>query len=305
MNSIPNPKQTNPHDDAVAALKQAYEQFGRADEQLTRVDEQVSKLEQDAAPHPSDPQQAHEQVGRADEQLARVDEQVSKLEQDAAPHSSEPQTRINTFHPAVPGDRPSRGGRAIRGFIGFLLAVCIGVAAFVWQSPFYGDAARQIIARWAPQLVPTSSLTLESPGLPAQPSPPTVQSAAAKTAPPQPAHLAQTAPEDVATTAAALSPESAQQLQSMARDLATVGQEIEQLKTSQNRTCGPRYQRLCQGRLPPRRASRCRRRREPQRSRRPRRGRRCPCASASSTMRGTSAPRMRSTGYEVDLLGLW
>ncbi len=113
-----------------------------------------------------------------------------------------------------------------------MLAVCIGVAAFVWQSPFYGGAARQIIARWTPQLVPTSSLTLESPGLPAQPSPPTVQ-AAAKTAPPQPAPLAQTAPEDVAPTGAALSPESAQQLQSMARDLATVGQEIEQLKTSQ------------------------------------------------------------------------
>src|SRR5712671_6151944 len=114
-----------------------------------------------------------------------------------------------------------------------LLAVCIGAAVIAWQSPFYGDAARQIIARWAPQLVPTSSLTLESPGLPAQPSPPTVQAAAAKTAPPQPAPLAQTAPEDVAPTAAALSPESAQQLQSMARDLATLGQEIEQLKTSQ------------------------------------------------------------------------
>ena len=167
MNSIPNPKQTNPHDVAVAALKQAYEQFGRADEHLARV-EQVSKLEQDAAPHPSDPP-----------------------------------TRINTFHPAVPGDRPSLGGRAIRGFIGFLFVVCIGVAAFVWLSPFYGDAARQIIARWAPQLVPTSSLTPESPGLPAQPSPPTVQAAAEKTAAPQPAPLAQTAPEDVAPTAAA------------------------------------------------------------------------------------------------------
>src|SRR6266404_2016911 len=198
MNSIPNPKQTNPHDVAVAALKEAYEQFGRAHEELARVDEQVSKLE-DAAPHPSDPQ-----------------------------------TRINAFQSVSRGDRPSLGGREIRGFIGFLLAVCIGVAALVWQSPFYGDAARQIIARWAPQLVPTSSLTLESPGLPAQPSPPTVQAAAAKTAPPpQPAPLAQTALEDVAPTGAGLFPESAQQLQSMARDLAAVGQEIEKIKTSQ------------------------------------------------------------------------
>src|SRR5258705_13736206 len=80
MNSISNTKQTNPHDVAVAALKEAYEQFGRAHEEPARVDEQVSKLE-DAAPHPSDPQQAYEQFGRADEQLVRVDEQVSKLEQ--------------------------------------------------------------------------------------------------------------------------------------------------------------------------------------------------------------------------------
>jgi hypothetical protein len=113
-----------------------------------------------------------------------------------------------------------------------MLAACIGVAAIVWQSP-YGDAARQIIARWAPQLVLTSSLPLEKPGLPAQPSPPTVQAAAATTAPPQPAPLAQTAREDVVPTVAALSPELTQLLQSMARDLATLGQAIEQLKASQ------------------------------------------------------------------------
>ena len=84
MNSIPNPKQTNPHDVAIAARKEAYEQFGRADEELARVDELVSKLEQDAAPYPSDPQ-----------------------------------TRINTFQSGVPDDQPSLGGREIRGFIGF------------------------------------------------------------------------------------------------------------------------------------------------------------------------------------------
>jgi hypothetical protein len=56
MNSMPNPEQTDRHDVAVAALKQAYQQIGRADKQLPRVDEQVSKLEQDAARHPSDQQ---------------------------------------------------------------------------------------------------------------------------------------------------------------------------------------------------------------------------------------------------------
>jgi hypothetical protein len=169
-----------------------------------------------------------------------------------------------------------------------LLAACVGVAAIALQSPPYG-AAKQVIARWAPQLVLTSSLPLENPGLPAQPSPPTVQAAAAKAAPPQPAPPAQTTPEDVVPTAAALSPGLTLLLQSMARDLATLGQRIEQLKASQEQMArviakvseakaseqslrpkisAPRY-----GRLPPRRASRCRRasRRRPQRGRKPQR----------------------------------
>jgi hypothetical protein len=151
---------------------------------------------------------AYEQITRADEEIARAEEQLSKLEHDAARR----------------GNRRSFGGRAVRGFTGLALTACICVAAYVWQSPSYGVAARQIIARWGPQLVPTSSLTLES--LSAQPSPPTV----AKTAPPQPAPLAQ--PEIVAPTTT-VSPELMQLLQSMARDIATVAEGIEQLKASQ------------------------------------------------------------------------
>jgi hypothetical protein len=162
---------------------------------------------------------AYEQITRAGEEIARAEEQLSKLERDAA-------------RSAVPGKRPLFDRPAVRGFTGLLLAACIGVAAIAWQSS-YGDAAKEIIARWAPQRVVTPSPPLENPGLPAQPSPPTVQAAAAKTAPPQPAALAQTAPEDVAPTAAALSPELTQLLQSMARDLATLGQGIEQLKAGQ------------------------------------------------------------------------
>src|SRR6266852_3965774 len=136
---------------------------------------------------------AHEQITRVGEEIARAEEQLSKLEHDAA-------------RPAVPGKRPLFDRPAVRGFTGLLLAACIGVAAIAWQSP-YGDAA--IIATWAPQRVVTSSPPLENPG------------------------LAQTAPEDVAPTAAALSPELTQLLQSMARDLATLGQGMELLKASQ------------------------------------------------------------------------
>ena len=136
---------------------------------------------------------AYEQITRAGEEIARAEEQLSKLEHDAA-------------RPAVPGKRPLFDRPAVRGFTGLLLAACIGVAAIAWQSP-YGDAA--IIATWAPQRVVTSSPPLENPG------------------------LAQTAPEDVAPTAAALSPELTQLIQSMAHDLATLGQGMELLKASQ------------------------------------------------------------------------
>jgi hypothetical protein len=120
----------------------------------------------------------------------------------------------------------------VRGLIGLLLAAFIGVAAIAWHSS-YGGAAKQIIASWAPQLVPSSSLPLENPVQPAQPSPPAVQAAAANTAPPQPAPLAPTTPEDVAPIDAAPSPKLAELLDTMVRDLTTAKQEIEHLKAGQ------------------------------------------------------------------------
>src|SRR5258708_26015485 len=133
------------------------------------------------------------------EQIALEDEQMARTPADDAARHPPAANNIQ-----VPGDRPSFGRSAVRGF---LLAACIGVAAVAWQS--YGDAAKPIIARWAPQFVLSSSLPLEKPGPPAQLSPPAVQTSAATAAPPQPEPLAQTAAEGVAPTAA---PESAQLL---------------------------------------------------------------------------------------------
>jgi hypothetical protein len=130
----------------------------------------------------------------------------------------------------VPGPLPLRGGSALRGLIGLLLAACIFAAAFASQSS-YGGAAKQIIARWAPRLVSTSLLPPNKPELAAQPSPSSPQMVAAEPMPPTPS--AQTAPQELGPTAAPLSPELAQRLQTMASDLANAEHEIEQLKTSQ------------------------------------------------------------------------
>ena len=167
-------------------------------------------------------------IARGPKPLSRVQEQVSKLERDAVRYSSDQQIPVNTFRPTVPRHRPAR-----RGLIGLLLAACIFVAAFALHSS-YGDAVRPTIVRWAPPLVPTSSQLPEKQGLSAQPSSASVQAAAAEPIPPQPTPSAQTAPQDIAPTTAPVSPEVAQLLQTIVRDLANLEQRIDQLKTGQD-----------------------------------------------------------------------
>ena len=155
---------------------------------------------------------AYEQIIRADEELARFNEQISKLEKKSANRRR----------------RPSQGRPALRGLVGLLLTAGICTAAFAWQS--YGETVRPMISRWVPQQAAASSLPSEAPKLAAQQSPPAVQVAAADATVSQLPPPAQTAPQDAA---AAIAAEQTQVLQTMARDLASVQQEIEQLKASQ------------------------------------------------------------------------
>ncbi len=164
---------------------------------------------------------AQEQIARADEELARLTEQLEKMERDdARPPAARP-------GPKSPPKRP-----ALRALVGLTLAACIVVPALVLQSS-YGGEAKLVVARWAPQLVSTPSLPPDNPPVSAQPAPSVVQVAAAEAAPPQATPLAQTAPQDAAPTATAAFPDYIQLLQTMARDLANVERNIEQLKANQ------------------------------------------------------------------------
>ena len=164
---------------------------------------------------------AYEQIVGADEELARLSEQLAKMERDAArPPSAGP-------GPQSPPRRP-----ALRALVGLPLAACIVIAALVLQSS-YGGGAKLVVARWAPQLVSAPSLPPENAPLPAQPAPSIVEVAAAEAAPPQATPLAQTAPQDAAPTATAALADHTQLLQTMARDLANVERNIEQLKANQ------------------------------------------------------------------------
>jgi hypothetical protein len=166
---------------------------------------------------------AYEQIAHADEQLVRLTEQLSKMEHDAPRHPS-----------AVPGLQPSRGRAALRGFVGLVLAACIGAAAFALQSS-HGEEARLTLAQWAPNLIPASPQWVAAPANSAQPGSSTVQLASVDATPSQPVSSSQPAAQDVAPTPAPLAPELTQLLQTMAHDLAVVEQGIEQLKASQER----------------------------------------------------------------------
>jgi hypothetical protein len=178
--------------------------------------------------------------------VAPTDDELSKLarsmrEPFGAPPDAVPEFTAGrpvppvdtTFRPAVGGvrvaeRRRSIGGQAARVFmVALLLAVCGGAAAIGWQA--YGDTAEQMIAPWVPQRVLAALLPSENPALSTQPAPPAVATAAADTAPSQPAP----APQGVATAAAASPAGSAEPPGSTAaQDIAAVRREIEQLKAS-------------------------------------------------------------------------
>jgi hypothetical protein len=198
-------------------------------------------------PKPTDDPHDIVVVAPDDVRVAPAEEELSNLLRQAARHHSPQPTHTasdlaagppvppvdTTFRPAAVenvqllGQRRWIGRGVVRAFTALLLAACISVAGIAWQS----DAAKKMIAKLATQLVVIASLSPEKSGPPAQPAAPAVAAADASAAAPQPTAPAQSAPRAVAPAAAAPSADSAQ-LQSMARDLASAGQEIEQLKAS-------------------------------------------------------------------------
>lgn len=117
--------------------------------------------------------------------------------------------------------------RGSRGFVRFLVAICIGVAAtLAWQS--YSEAIKQIIATRAPELgwSPATKQTIAS----------WVQQFGWTKPPPSPqsAPIAQTAPAAVtpsASVAPAINPEQVHQI---AVDLGALRQTVEQIAGSQD-----------------------------------------------------------------------
>jgi hypothetical protein len=191
----------------------------------------------------------------ATEVVAPSDAEITGLLRAAARHRSEsgssetpdrsgsaPMPAVDTTFraTAVNGDVRPRGTtfarRAMRAVVALLLAIGIGAAAMTWQT--FGYAAKKALVKWMPKIALSASLPLDKLGLNAESAPanePAVADAtpgeAASPAPSAPSTPETSAPEKATANSAVSSPDT-QLLQSMARDLANLGQEVEILKAS-------------------------------------------------------------------------
>ncbi len=121
--------------------------------------------------------------------------------------------------------KPSFGRRLVRGAVGMILTACVAGGAVLWQS--HGDAVRQIFTKSVAPIV-VALLSRESPA-DVQPSAvPSVEAATVPLAPSAPA----IEPNNVASAAAGSSPEQTELLQSIARDLSSLRQDVERMKAS-------------------------------------------------------------------------
>jgi hypothetical protein len=209
MQSTLTSRQSDPHDIFVV----------EPDVVLAARADQTTDLAQDILSRSPAPQAMK---GR----LAALAEIASGVAAGAAPPSVDTTFRAaDTNDIRRPKSPPSTGRWARRIFMA-LFAIGSAAAAVGWQN--YGDEAKQTIANLVPPFVLAASPSPEQPASANQTGVTAIQPAATDQAAAQPVPRAQSAPTDVA----ALAPESTPLLQSMARDLAAMGQQIEQLKAN-------------------------------------------------------------------------
>ena len=124
--------------------------------------------------------------------------------------------------------RKSFGRRLLRGVIGVILTACVAGAAMLWQS--HGDMVRQIVTKSLAPIIVALLSREEGPAIEQPSGSPAVQASVgpAPTAPP----ASQNTADNPGATAAIPSPEAGQLLQSLARELTSLRQDMEQMKAA-------------------------------------------------------------------------
>jgi hypothetical protein len=237
MQSTPTVHETDPHDifviepDVVLAARPDAVRPGAPRADAARAD----------APRIHAPRVDHVSADPVQEALSRLAHQRADVQPKfSAAVAATPSPTVDTTFRATavdgngPAGKQSGFGRLVRNtFVGFLFALVSAMAAALWSH--HGDAAKQMIATWLPAkqtiagwlppFVQAASSPVETPP-PADQSNASAQAVAADQASAPPAQ-----PSDNAVQATAAA-DSSPSVQSMARDIATMGQQIEQLKAT-------------------------------------------------------------------------
>lgn len=179
--------------------------------------------------------------------VARAAAEFPSLAPDSAHRSSERAPNTETGFAAPPKVDTSfratdtSGGRARGGWVRkvlltFLFTSCSALAVAAWEH--YGDDAQEMVAGITPQIVPVlrSWLPAQKPATATQPDV-TETASLRQTIPPSPALAAAQPPADgpAPTAAQSVTSETTEQvrlLQSMARDIASLTQQVDDLKAS-------------------------------------------------------------------------
>jgi len=190
MSSSPNPIKVDPKDIPTLA----------PDVVLTRADHEAARQEPDGKSAPAAPD-----VGTG-----------------ATTPPVDTSFRAASANPVKLKAHRSVGRRLLRGAVGMILTACIAGAAVFWQP--YGEAARQIVVKSVGPVV-VAFMSRESPaGEPSSASPVVQASVVPGTSAPQ--H-----PGEATSASAASSPvDTTELLQSLARELAHMRQEMDQMR---------------------------------------------------------------------------
>jgi len=154
----------------------------------------------------------------------------------SAPSAGEAIPRVDTsFRATDTSGGRSRGAWARRAAIVFMFALCSAFAAAAWER--YGDDAQATVAGITPQIIPAlmSWLPMQKPATAAQTDTAPITRTAASTDQAAPASAAQPAVGAMAAApaaAASSAPDQAEVLQSMARDVANLTQQVGELQAS-------------------------------------------------------------------------
>jgi hypothetical protein len=217
MQSTLTPQETDPHD--IFVIEPDVVLAARAD----KADN-------------TSPDPVHEALSRLAQQRAPTASDISA----SAPSPASPPSSASTPSPTVdttfraaavdtakvPRDRTAIRRRLRSTSLAFLFALCSAIAAATWSH--HREAAKQMLANWVPPSVLALLSPTATPPLAEQRAPSPTQVTTADQVSSQPAQPSDSA----APTLAAAPAESSPSVLSMARDLATMGQQIEQLKAS-------------------------------------------------------------------------